>query len=349
MGCTTPAAQGLSCSPGAECEHLHIQRWPYPHLPDPQHKGDLHNCNKLHSLETHSKLLTMLHQHGLCWLPLVKDSVPRQAGEVEKAEPSVQERMSLWRSEHPNPGRNICKKAGRCRAWENKGLRCFQIFHVTRSVRSANISKHERLFAGFTVNCSRGWGKTSTNSWAAPLLLAFLDVFTNCLCKAEHRDQKISTALLGIIHSGGRSASLHPNQTVLQPSGREHTAKQKQEFAAAPSAVQGSPTDGALPQQLLPVGDSQTLTDSPKESFHTTRTPIREAAATKILFVGSKLFTPKKNSWVCNPSREALLFCRSPNNIFRNRIPCRWMQWQRWCEKGITLVCTFAWHFLAEF
>lgn len=77
-------------------------------------------------------------------------------GKWQKAEPSVQERMSLWRSEHPNPGRNICKKAGRCRAWENKGLRCFQIFHVTRSVRSANISKHERLFAGFTVNCSRG-------------------------------------------------------------------------------------------------------------------------------------------------------------------------------------------------
>lgn len=127
---------------------------------------------------------------------------------------------------------------------------------------SQNKSKH-LLF--YSLNCSRGWGKIEGQELSnSSLRVFFLDVFIQHLAKTEHRDQKISTALLGIIHFCNRSPSFHPNQMVLQPLGREYSAKQKKcEFAAASSTAKGSLTDETLPSQLLQALCSQPVQHLP--------------------------------------------------------------------------------------
>lgn len=69
--------------------------------------------------------------------------------------------------------------------------------------------------------------------------------------------KRLTKLCWNIIHICDRSAFLHPNQTVLQPLGREHIAKQKCEHAAASSTAKGSLTDETLPSQLLPALRSQ--------------------------------------------------------------------------------------------
>lgn len=101
-----------------------------------------------------------------------------------------------------------------------------------------------------------GWGLWNTPE--TPLPPFSLDVFIQHLAKKEHRDQKISTALLGTINFCNGSPSLHPNLNgAAVPWGEDTVPNKKCEFAAASSTAKGSLTEETLPSQLLPAWRSR--------------------------------------------------------------------------------------------
>lgn len=170
-----------------------------------------------------------------------------------------------------------------------------------------------------------------------------LDVLIQHLAKKEHRDQKISTALLGTIYFCNRSPSPHPNQMVLQSPGERIQCQtknvslqllpQQQRAAWLMKLCQANCSQhDAVGQHSFSrthTSDCGRLMDSPKESFPITGTPIREASATKILFVASKIVLPQRSSWVWRCSRRSLLFCCSPakaltqDKIYVLRVSCK--------------------------
>lgn len=133
--------------------------------------------------------------------------------------------MSPWRSESLVSDWNTKKKQ------VGKKIREPGVtgsFPWQKSIRFFKMSQNKSKRSLFhTLSCSQGWGDTEGQQPSGASLLFFLDVLVQHRAKKEHRDQKISAALLGITHFCNRSPSFHPNQMVLQPLGREYIAKEK--------------------------------------------------------------------------------------------------------------------------
>lgn len=201
------------------------------------------------------------------------------------------------------PGKDESLEVGQPRArlkklkmrLEKSGLR--QQNHLSFAKMSQNKNIHLLFY------CSWGWGEAvGQHPRDSSLLLFSLDVFIQHLPKKEHRDQKISTALLGTIYFCNWSPSPHPNQMVLQSPGERIQCQtknvslqllpQQQRAAWLMKLCQANCFQhDAVSQHSISrthTSDCGMLMDSPKESVPTTGTPIREASATKILFVASE-------------------------------------------------------------